>query len=293
MKQYHDLLNHILENGEEKSDRTGVGTISTFGYQSRYNLRDGFPAVTTKKLAWRAVVSELIWFLSGSMDERRLAEIHYEDFRENLIGKKTIWTANADKQGAELGYINTDLIKNLGPIYGYQWRKYPSRSFIKSFGIDQIAEVIDSLKMNPDSRRHLVSAWNVDDIDQMALPPCHLLFQFHVNKSRELSCHMYQRSADAFLGVPFNIASYALLTHIIATICDYKVADLVISYGDLHIYSNHIDAVKLQLSREPFSLPTLKMPKFSTLQEVVKKKPSEFILENYNSHSTIAAPMAV
>ena len=209
MKQYLSALEYILEKGKNRGDRTGIGTRGVFGYQMRFDLRSGFPAVTTKRLAWKSVVSELLWFLEGSTDERRLAEIHFGKPRKELFEKKTIWTANADKQGRALGYTNTEIEKQLGPVYGKQWRSWGK----DVGGEDQIKKIIFDLKNNPNSRRHIVSAWNVDKIDKMALPPCHTMFQFHI-QDNELSCQLYQRSADMFLGVPFNIASYALLTHI-------------------------------------------------------------------------------
>lgn len=288
MKQYHDALEYILTHGKDRNDRTGVGTRGVFGYQMRFDLRDSFPAVTTKKLAWKSVVSELLWFLEGSTDERRLAEIHYEKPREELVGKTTIWTANADKQGRDLGYKNTDTVKELGPVYGAQWRYWDA----KLGYVDQIAQVLESLHYDPDSRRHIVSAWNADMVPIMALPPCHTLFQFHVQDG-ELSCQLYQRSADMFLGVPFNIASYSLLTHMFAQMLELEVGDFVWTGGDCHIYQNHFDAVKEQLSRQIYSGPDLKMPYFTNLDELIKTKPSDYELVNYRYHDTIKAPMAV
>lgn len=287
MRQYLQALEYILEHGKDKGDRTGTGTRSVFGYQMRFNLRNEFPAVTTKKLAWKGVVSELLWMLEGSSDERRLAEIRYEDTRENLIGKRTIWTANADKQGADLGYTNTDLVKELGPVYGHQWRRWDAE-----FGyVDQIKELLEGLKNDPDSRRHIVSAWNADRVDVMALPPCHSLFQFYVCDG-ELSCQLYQRSADMFLGVPFNIASYSLLIYMFAQILGLKPGEFVWTGGDCHIYQNHFDQVKEQLAREPVAGPTLKMPKFTNLGELVDTETSDYVLENYNPMNSIPAPMA-
>lgn len=288
MEQYHSALKHILENGDLRGDRTGTGTRSVFGYQMRFDLRKGFPAVTTKKLAWKSVVSELLWMLEGSTDERRLAEIHYGKPREELIGKTTIWTANADKQGADLGHTNTDLEKDLGPVYGGQWRTWDA----KLGYVDQIARVLDSLHYDPEGRRHIVSAWNADVIDIMALPPCHCLFQFYVSNG-ELSCQLYQRSADMFLGVPFNIASYSLLTHIFANILDLKVGDFVWTGGDCHIYNNHVDAVKLQLERTPMELPTLEMPTIQDLQDLRELTPADFKLLNYTPMDSIKGEMAV
>jgi thymidylate synthase len=288
MKQYHDALKFILENGKDRSDRTGVGTRGVFGYQMRFNLRENFPAVTTKKLAWRAVVGELLWMLEGSSDERRLAEITFEKPREELVGKQTIWTANADKQARDLGYKNTDTEKDLGPVYGHQWRYWDA----KLGYVDQIANVLESLHYAPESRRHIVSAWNADMINVMALPPCHTLFQFHVQDG-ELSCQLYQRSADMFLGVPFNIASYSLLTHMFSQLLDLKVGDFVWTGGDCHIYSNHMEQVKEQITREPRLGPTLEMPAFKNLDELVKTTPSQYKLVGYDPMESIKAPMAV
>lgn len=288
MKQYHDALEYILKNGKDRKDRTGVGTRGVFGYQMRFDLRQTFPAVTTKKLAWRSVVAELLWFLEGSTDERRLAEIQYEKPREELIGKTTIWTANADKQGRELGYKNTDTVKELGPVYGHQWRNWDAQLGY----VDQIAQVLESLHNDPDSRRHIVSAWNADRVPVMALPPCHTLFQFHVQDG-ELSCQLYQRSADMFLGVPFNIASYSLLTHMFAQLLDLKVGDFIWTGGDCHIYLNHLDQVTEQLKREPRLCPTLEMPSFKNLEDLVKTTPSQYKLVGYNPMDSIKAPMAV
>lgn len=282
MKQYLDFLQYILDNGTEKGDRTGTGTISTFGYQMRFDLSKGFPLVTTKKMATKAMTSELLWFLEGSTDERRLAEILTGKDRTEIVDKKTIWTANADEQGKNLGYENSDLVKELGPVYGKQWRD--------SNGVDQITQLIDSIKNNPDSRRHIVSAWNVSQVDEMSLPPCHTMFQFYVANNK-LSCQLYQRSADAFLGVPFNIGSYALLTMMIAQVCDLELGDFVHTFGDAHIYSNHIDQVKEQLSREPYELPQMIIN--PQVKSIFDFKMSDFELVNYKSHDTIKAPMAV
>jgi len=288
MKQYLDALKYILENGKDRSDRTGVGTRGVFGYQMRFDLRNEFPAVTTKKLAWRSVVSELLWMLEGSSDERRLAEIHYGKPREELVGKTTIWTANADAQGKDLGYINDDTTKDLGPVYGHQWRKWDAQLGF----VDQIAEVLENMYYDPDSRRHIVSAWNADRVNVMALPPCHTLFQFHIQDG-ELSCQLYQRSADMFLGVPFNIASYSLLTHMFAQLLELKVGDFVWTGGDCHIYQNHMEQVKEQVTRLPRKGPTLDMPLFSNLDELVKTKPEDYVLNDYNPMESIKAPMAV
>lgn len=288
MKQYMDALEHILTYGRDRDDRTGTGTRGVFGYQMRFDLRTAFPAVTTKKLAWRSVVSELLWFLEGSTDERRLAEIHYGKPREELVGKTTIWTANADRQGRDLGYKNSDTVKDLGPVYGHQWRSWDA----KIGYVDQIAQVLEGLHYDPYGRRHIVSAWNADQVPVMALPPCHTLFQFHVQDG-ELSCQLYQRSADMFLGVPFNIASYSLLTHMFAQMLNLKVGDFVWTGGDCHIYKNHFDAVKLQLTRTPDTGPTLVMPEFKDLEELVQTRPEDYRLENYSPQESIPAPMAV
>ena len=288
MKQYLDSLQYILDNGTDKQDRTGVGTRSVFGHQMRFNLRNEFPAVTTKKLAWKAVVSELLWMLEGSADERRLAEILYDKPREDLVGKNTIWTANADAQAKDLGYVNTDTIKDLGPVYGHQWRSWDA----ELGHVDQIAEVLENLYHNPDSRRHIVSAWNADRVNVMALPPCHTMFQFNVTNG-ELSCQLYQRSADMFLGVPFNIASYSLLTHMFAQLLDLEVGDFVWTGGDCHIYQNHFDQVQQQLERTPRKGPTLEIPFFSNLGEIKNSKVADYKLIDYNPMDSIAAPMAV
>ena len=288
MKQYLDALEHILENGKDRDDRTGVGTRGVFGYQMRFDLRNEFPAVTTKKLAWKSVVSELLWMLEGSSDERRLAEITFEKPREELVGKQTIWTANADKQARDLGYTNTDTVKDLGPVYGHQWRSWDAQLGY----VDQIAEVLEGLYHDPTSRRHIVSAWNADRVNVMALPPCHTLFQFHVQDG-ELSCQLYQRSADMFLGVPFNIASYSLLTHMFAQMLNLKVGDFVWTGGDCHIYQNHMEQVKEQITREPRKGPTLEMPTFKDLEELVNTTPSQYKLVGYNPMDSIKAPMAV
>ncbi len=285
MKQYVEALQHVLDNGEERTDRTGVGTIGIFGYQMRFNLQEGFPAVTTKKLAWKACVGELLWFLEGSTDERRLAEITHNYNLMDVVDKKTIWTDNADNQGKALGYENNDYVKKLGPVYGKQWRNFG--------GVDQIRWAINEIKTNPDSRRIIVSAWNPPEIPDMALPPCHTMFQFYVNNGK-LSCQLYQRSADMFLGVPFNIASYALLTHIIAKICDLEVGDFIHTIGDAHIYSNHVDQVNEQLERKPQHLPTLNINiALNSLDDVLLSNVADYQLSNYNPMPSIKAPMAV
>ena len=292
MKQYLDALQQIVVNGEDVSDRTGVGTRSIFGYQMYFNLEDGFPAVTTKKLAWRSIVGELLWFLEGSTDERRLAERTFEKDRVELIDKKTIWTANADSQGVALGYTNTELIKQLGPVYGHQWRHFDAHEDGWDEKADQIIWLINEIKTNPNSRRLVLSAWNPNQIKEMALPPCHTLAQFRVMNGR-LSCQLYQRSADMFLGVPFNIASYSLLTYMLAQICDLKVGRFVWTGGDCHIYNNHSKQVIEQLQRKPHDLPDLIMPEFINITELLATSPSDYKLINYTPMDSIKAPMAV
>jgi len=292
MKQYLDALQYIIVNGEDVSDRTGVGTRSVFGYQMHFNLQDGFPAVTTKKLAWRSIVGELLWFLEGSTDERRLAELTFEKDRTELIDKKTIWTANADSQGVALGYTNTELIKQLGPVYGHQWRHFDAYGDDKITKVDQITWLINEIKTNPDSRRLVLSAWNPNQINEMALPPCHTLAQFRVMNGK-LSCQLYQRSADMFLGLPFNIASYSLLTHMLAQICDLKVGTFVWTGGDCHIYNNHTDQVREQLQRKPHELPDILMPVFNNITELLATSTSDYKLTNYDPMDSIKAPMAV
>ncbi len=290
MKQYHDQLHQILTKGDIRKDRTGVGTKSIFGMQARYDLRSGFPAVTTKRLAWRAVVAELLWFLEGSTDERRLAEIQYGT---RDPAKQTIWTANALNQAVALGYPVNDDYRQLGPIYGKQWRDWGSDMYRGGDHCDQITSLIKSIKHQPDSRRHILTAWNVGDVPDMALPPCHLLVQFYVSNSNQLSCQLYQRSADMFLGVPFNIASYSLLTHIIAQLTGLEVGEFVHTLGDAHVYLNHVDQVHEQLGRQERNLPELEMPKFKTLDDVLKSTVDDFKLVGYDPHPTIRAEMAV
>lgn len=287
MKAYLDLLQFILENGDKKEDRTNTGTISSFGHQLAFDLEDGFPAITTKSLAWKGVVSELLWFLEGSDDERRLAEIRFGKDRSELIDLSkysTIWTDNADNQGKQLGYENTEYKKNLGPVYGVQWRNWG--------GIDQIANLLENLHKNPDGRRHILSAWNVGDIEKMALPPCHVMSQFYVNNGT-ISCHMYQRSADMFLGVPFNIASYALLLCIFGKILNLKPKRFVHSFGDAHIYMNSVDQVKEQLSRTPMKPPELSIPQIDSLKDISNYEIDDFKLLNYEHHPAIKAKMAI
>ena len=288
MKQYLELLDYILQHGEDRGDRTGTGVISSFGHQIRFNLQDGFPAVTTKSLAWKGVVSELLWFLEGSDDERRLAEIRFKKDRSELTDLSkfsTIWTDNADNQGVELGYENTEMTKKLGPVYGVQWRDWG--------GVDQIKKLINDLQSNPNGRRHILSAWNVEKIDSMALPPCHVMSQFYISKSGRLSCQMYQRSADMFLGVPFNIASYALLQSILANILNLTPGEFVHTFGDAHIYKNSIDQVKEQLSREPKKLPKLVMPNIDSIDSLNNFSVDDFVLDGYESHPALKAPMAI
>jgi thymidylate synthase len=300
MKQYHDLLIDILNNGEVRDDRTGVGTISVFARQLRFDLRESFPAITTKKLAWKSCVGELLWFLEGSSDERRLADITHG----NGAGKVTIWTPNAM---APYWKDKAKFDGDLGRVYGVQWRSWNKHNLKCDFGktweegynraatdwkqIDQIKELIEGLKTNPNGRRHILSAWNVGELDQMALPPCHVMSQFYVSKNRELSCHMYQRSVDVFLGLPFNIASYALLTHMIAQVCDLKVGELIISTGDTHIYSDHVEQVNEQLRREAYPQPTLWLN--PEIKDIDKFTMEDIKLLNYQSHDSIKAKMAV
>lgn len=297
MRQYLDALEYIIDNGEQVNDRTGVGTRTVFGYQMRFNLQDGFPAVTTKKLAWRSVVGELLWFLEGNTDERRLAEITFEKDREQLSDKNTIWTANANKQAKDLGYVKSDddNYKRLGPVYGFQWRNFDGEYWVGTphlQGTDQIAWIINEIKTNPDSRRIILSAWNPNQLDKMTLPPCHTLAQFRVMNGK-LSCQLYQRSADMFLGVPFNIASYSLLTHMLAQICELKVGEFVWTGGDCHVYQNHTEQVREQLTRQERELPSLLMPAFNNIDELLNTKPSNYKLINYDPMPTIKAPMAV
>lgn len=264
MKQYHELLRHVLTNGVQKSDRTGTGTISIFGYQMRFDLNEGFPLVTTKKIHVKSVIYELLWFLHGDTNIKYL--------KDNGV---TIWDEWADENG------------NLGPVYGYQWRSWPAPDGQK---IDQIKNVIEQIKNNPDSRRLIVSAWNVADIDKMKLPPCHVFFQFYVLEGK-LSCQLYQRSADIFLGVPFNIASYALLTMMTAQVCNLKPGEFIHTLGDAHIYSNHLEQVNLQLSRDIRPLPKMKIN--PEVKDIFEFKFEDFTLENYNPHPHIKAPVAV
>ena len=290
MKQYKELLQDILDNGEIKDDRTGIGTYSVFGRNIRFDLRRGFPAVTTKKLAWKACVGELLWFIEGSGDERRLAEITHGT-RE---GTTTIWTPNAL---ASYWKPKAKFEGDLGRVYGVQWRHWKKYNWDDQANthevteVDQLANLIKGLITDPNGRRHILSAWNVSELDEMALPPCHVMSQFYVNKNKELSCHMYQRSVDVFLGLPFNIASYALLTHLLAHHCGLKVGELVISTGDTHIYKDHIEQVKEQLQRETYPLPTLMLN--AEKNNIFEIKMEDIHLENYQSHGPIKASMAV
>jgi len=264
MQQYLNLLQHVIDKGAEKTDRTGTGTKSCFGYQMRFDLAEGFPMVTTKKLHLKSIIYELLWFLNGDTNIKYL--------NENGV---RIWDEWADKNG------------DLGPVYGKQWRSWEGANGVV---IDQIAELIEQIKKTPDSRRLIVSAWNVGDLSKMALMPCHNMFQFYVADGK-LSCQLYQRSADVFLGVPFNIASYALLTMMIASVCNLEYGDFVHSFGDVHLYNNHVEQANLQLSRKPFPLPTMKINK--EVKDIFSFQFSDFTLENYESHPSIKAPVAV
>lgn len=264
MQQYHTLLRHIIDSGTKKEDRTGTGTISTFGYQMRFDLSEGFPVLTTKKLHLRSIIHELLWFLQGDTNIAYL--------KENGV---RIWDEWADEDG------------NLGPVYGHQWRSWPTSDGKQ---VDQITNLINQIKNNPDSRRHIVSAWNVADIQNMALPPCHCLFQFYVSEGK-LSCQLYQRSADVFLGVPFNIASYALLTMMIAQVCDLKPGEFVHTFGDVHLYSNHVEQAQLQLTRDFRSLPQMNINPL--VKDIFSFRYEDFELVNYDPHPHIKAQVAV
>lgn len=265
MQTYLNFLQHILDHGQETSDRTGVGTMSVFSYEMRFDLRDHFPCLTTKKIHMKSVIHELLWFIQGSTN------VHY--LQEHGV---RIWNEWADEQG------------ELGPVYGRQWRAWPTED---GEHIDQLSNLIENIKNNPHSRRHIINAWNVACIDKMALPPCHTMFQFHVNAKKELSCKLTQRSADAFLGVPFNIASYALLTHMIAQVTDLKVGDFIWSGGDCHIYLNHIEQVKEQLQRQPMAGPQLTLD--PSIRKIDDFEFGHIQLNDYNSHPSITAPIAV
>ncbi len=264
MKQYLTLLNHVLQNGVEQQDRTGTGTISTFGYQMRFDLSEGFPLLTTKKLHTKSIIHELLWFLRGETNVKSLQKVGV-----------SIWNDWANEQG------------ELGPVYGAQWRAWPTAS---GDSVDQLSNLIEQIKNNPYSRRHIISAWNVGEIDKMALPPCHTMFQFYVAQGK-LSCQLYQRSADVFLGVPFNIASYALLLIMIAHVTDLEVGEFVHTFGDVHVYKNHIEQAKLQLQREPYALPTLEV--IRKVNSIFDFKYEDFELKDYQSHPHISAPVAV
>ena len=264
MKQYHDLMNHVLQHGIKKEDRTGTGTSSVFGYQMRFNLADGFPLLTTKKLHTKSIIHELLWFLKGDTNIKYL--------KDNGV---KIWDEWADENG------------NLGPVYGHQWRNWPTPN---GSHIDQITQVIEMIKKNPDSRRLIVSAWNVADINHMKLPPCHAFFQFYVANGK-LSCQLYQRSADIFLGVPFNIASYALLTMMVAQVCNLELGDFIHTLGDAHLYSNHLEQAKLQLTRDFKQLPIMKIN--PTITSIFDFTIDDFLLENYDPHPHIKAVVAV
>ena len=264
MQQYLDLINHVINDGNDKSDRTGIGTRSVFGYQMRFDLKDNFPLLTTKKIHFKSIIYELLWFLNGDTNIKYL--------NENGIN---IWNEWADENG------------DLGPVYGYQWRSWPSKTGGK---IDQISQLIEQLKMNPDSRRHIVSAWNPSDVDEMALPPCHCLFQFYVSQGA-LSCQLYQRSADIFLGVPFNIASYSLLTIMIAKILNLKPGEFIHTFGDAHLYNNHFDQAREQIQRTPKISPKIKI--LSSPDSIFDFQYNDFVLEGYNPHPHISAPIAV
>lgn len=289
-KVYLDALKNILENGDDRPDRTGTGTRSIFGMQMRFDLTEGFPAITTKKLAWKAVVSELLWFIEGSGDERRLAEILYGS---RDTSNRTIWTDNvtADYWIKRRHQRNA---ADLGRVYGVQWRRW-RKPLVRINKVvlqnhDQLLELIKSIKEDPYSRRHIITAWNPGELDLMALPPCHMMAQFNVNNGK-LSCQMYQRSADMFLGVPFNIASYALFTHMLAQVCNLEVGDLIVTIGDAHIYNNHFDQVKEQLKRKPFALPLLKLN--SEISVITDFDMEDIGLIDYQCHEAIKAPMAV
>lgn len=304
MKTYLTALQEVLEKGTTKTDRTGTGTISQFGMQQRYDLSQGFPAVTTKKLAWKSVVSELLWFIEGSRDERRLAEILHGTRDDS---KKTIWTDNAN---ADYWSHKAQFPGDLGRVYGVQWRhwrtpvEHKQETFKDDFGsvyhregyihfkeVDQLKSLVDGIKADPHGRRHILTAWNPGELQAMALPPCHCFAQFYVSTDNKLSCQMYQRSCDMFLGVPFNIASYSLLTAMIAQVCGLGLGEFVHVLGDAHIYSNHVEQVKEQLAREPLPAPTLWLN--PDIKDITKFTMDDIKLEGYTSHGTIAAPMAV
>ncbi len=293
MQQYQQFLQHILDNGTYKSDRTGTGTISVFGYQMRFNLNDGFPLVTTKKLHLKSIVHELLWFIAGDTNIQYLCkngcniwnDWPYAKYQKSQAYRGETMKEFAEKIAQDAGFAGQ--YGELGPVYGHQWRHWPDG---KGGEIDQLAHLVQNLKNNPDSRRHIISAWNVADIEDMTLPPCHSLFQFYVLDGK-LSCQLYQRSADAFLGVPFNIASYALLTMMIAQVCGFRLGDFVHTFGDAHIYSNHVEQVKTQLGRTPYALPQLKInPEVASIFDF---KYEDFELINYQAHPHIRGEVAV
>jgi len=281
MKQYQNLLKHILDNGTRHEDRTGVGTISVFGYQTRFDLREGFPIVTTKRVPFRWIFEELAWFLSGDANEKNLRESGVDIWAEWATAEQTA------KFGREEG--------DLGPVYGYLWRSFGG-DYPKMNGVDQIARLIKEIETNPNSRRLIVTGWNPETCDSVALPPCHTLFQFKIENQKTLHCQLYQRSADAFLGVPFNISSYALLTNLIAHVCDLRVGEFIHTFGDLHVYSNHLKQVEEILKREPLPLPKLEFhnaENLTGLEGLLNFKYENLKLENYQSYGKIAAPVAV
>lgn len=299
MKTYLDALDYVLKNGTTRTDRTGTGTISVFGMQQRYNLAESFPAVTTKKLAWKSTVSELLWFIEGSGDERRLAEILHGTRDPD---KKTIWTDNATapywtNKHKQFPPKGPQYDGDLGRVYGVQWRHWQTKdqelvghSQLINREVDQLMELVEGIKADPYGRRHILTAWNPGELQDMALPPCHCFAQFYVSDGR-LSCQMYQRSCDMFLGVPFNIASYSLLTHLIAQVCDLGVGEFVHVLGDAHIYLNHVEQVKEQLHREPLPAPQLWLN--PDIKDITKFTMTDIRLDGYTSHSAILAPMAV
>jgi len=299
MKTYLDALDYVLKNGTTRTDRTGTGTISVFGMQQRYNLAESFPAVTTKKLAWKSTVSELLWFIEGSGDERRLAEILHGTRGPD---KKTIWTDNATapywtNKHKQFPPKGPQYDGDLGRVYGVQWRHWQTKdqelvghSQLINREVDQLMELVEGIKADPYGRRHILTAWNPGELQDMALPPCHCFAQFYVSDGR-LSCQMYQRSCDMFLGVPFNIASYSLLTHLIAQVCDLGVGEFVHVLGDAHIYLNHVEQVKEQLHREPLPAPQLWLN--PDIKDITKFTMTDIRLDGYTSHSAILAPMAV
>jgi len=295
MKTYLNALDHVLKHGTTRADRTGTGTISVFGMQQRYDLSLSFPAITTKKLAWKSVVSELLWFIEGSGDERRLAEILHGT---RAVDKRTIWTDNA---GAEYWRPKAKFDGDLGRVYGVQWRHWQTtdtewlrnadgKELVRNKEVDQVKSLIEGIRADPYGRRHILTAWNPGELESMALPPCHCFAQFYVSDGR-LSCQMYQRSCDMFLGVPFNIASYSLLTHLIAQVCNLEVGEFVHVLGDAHIYLNHVEQVKEQCQREPLPAPQLWLN--PEVKDITKFTMDDIRLDNYISHSAISAPMAV